>query len=153
MGTSGSVDRLALLRRRLLASFVHQGGPDVRLLSGDQLLITRNLVRNPALGRRGKTETYAPGADGYQIHVACRSAAAHAVAVATSQRITGPTGQPADWDADTMRLRVWETRLCPEWTLTTGRKEILTVHVGCGSPRVLDEVNTILAEIEAVLLA
>lgn len=150
---SGSADRLALLRQRLLASFIRNDEPDVRLLSGDQLLITRNLMRNPAPGRRGKTETYTPGDDGYQIHVACRSAEAHAVAVATSQRITGPARQPSSWDTSTMRLRVQEADLRPEWRLTNGRKEIITVHVGCGSPRVLDEVNTILAEIEAVLLA
>ncbi|MEC4018802.1 hypothetical protein [Streptomyces sp. H27-D2] len=149
---SGGAELLALLRRRLLASFGVEGRPDVRVLSDDQLLVSRNLVRNPSLGRRGKAETYVPGADGYRIHVARRSAEAHAATAALSQRITGPAGRPPDGDARTVRLRVDRDDLCPEWTLTDSRGAIVTVHAVCGSPRVLEEVNAILGEIEAVLL-
>lgn len=142
-------DRMALLYRRLLKT---AAAADVRLLSGDQVLVSRNMVPNPALKRDGKAATYVPGAKGYQVHVACRSAEEHAELAALSQQITGPSSRPVAWDRRTMRLRVDPAEAARDWVLSNGRGEIVTVHADPGSPRVIDEVNAVLSEVEAVLL-
>lgn len=142
-------DRMDLLHRRLLKT---AAVADVRLLSGDQVLVSRSLVRNPALKRDGKAATYVPGANGYQVHVACRPAEEQAERAALSQRMTGPSSRPVAWDRSTMRLRLEPAETSRDWLLSNDRGEIVTVHAAAGSPQVIDEVNAVLSEVEAVLL-
>jgi hypothetical protein len=142
-------DRLTQLSQRLREI---TAGADVRVLSGDQVLVSWNLVPNPAMERGGKAATYSPGNDGYEVHVACRSATEHAEQAALSQRMTGPSTRPVEWDSRTMRLRVAADGMSRDWLLRNESGEIVTVHVAAGSIQVLDEVNSVLAEVEGVLL-
>jgi len=144
-------ERMALLHRRLQGSPAGTSGADVRLISGDQVLVSRNMVRNPALERGGKTSTYVPGPGGYQVYVACRPGEAHDAMAAVSQRMTGPGG-PVAWDGRTMRLRLGPADTSRDWLLGNSRGEVVTVHASVGSPSVLGEVNAILCDVEAVLL-
>jgi hypothetical protein len=134
-------ERLETLRRQL-------AGQDARVLSGDQLLVTRDLV--PVPEQAGKANTYVPGVHGYQVHVACRSEPDYWAAEALSQRLTG--AEPSDWDPDTMRLAVDAADLSPLWIARNQRGEIVMVRVLCGSDRVIGAVNLVLAQVEGVLL-
>ena len=109
-------------------------GADIRLISGDQVLTSRNMVRDPALDRDGKTSTYIPGADGYQVYVACRPAEAHDALAAVSQRMTGPSGGPVAWDGRSMRLRLDPAGASRDWLLRNSRGEIVTVHAAGSAP-------------------
>jgi hypothetical protein len=140
--------RLAWLADRLIRAI--PDGPQVRLVADDQLFVSRQLVRRRPMP--GKSPSYSPGTAGYQIYVACRTPAEHAAATGLSQRAVPRSAAPVLWDARTTRLRTNPTGLHSDWTLLNGRGEIVTVRADCGSPRVVDEVNTILAEIEGVLL-
>jgi hypothetical protein len=142
-------DRTAVLYRRLRET---AAGADVRLVGGDQVLVSRNMARNPAFERGGKTSTYVPGPDGYEVYAACRPAEVHDALAATSQRMTGPSAGPAAWDSRTMRLRLDPPGTSGDWLVRNRWGEVVTVHAGAGSPRVLDEVNAVLSEVEAVLL-
>ncbi|SRR6266516_5285068 len=142
-------DRMALLYQRLRHT---AAGADVRLLAGDQVLVSRNLVRNPAFERDGKSATYVPGPDGYQVYVARRPAEAHTQQAALSQRMTGPASGPVAWDGRTMRLRVDPPATSGDWLLRDDRGEIVAVSAAAGSAQVLDEVNAVLSEVEAVVL-
>jgi hypothetical protein len=141
--------RLAGLAERLTR--VVPAGARVRLPADDQLVVTRQLVRG-GLPRIGKWRRYTPAADGYQVYVSCRVPADQAAMDALSQRTVFRSASPPRWDPHTMRLRVEPSDLSPEWGAGNGRGEVVIVLVQCGSPRVLDEVNRVLVEIEAVLL-
>jgi hypothetical protein len=147
-----ALEQLALLQRQLQGTPAAAAGADIRLVAGDQVLVSRNMVRNPALDRGGKTSTYVPGRDGYQVYVACRPAEAHDALAAVSQRMTGPSGGPVAWDGRTMRLRLGPADTSRDWLLGNSRGEVVTVHAAVGSPSVLGEVNAILSDVEAVLL-
>ncbi|MGW8374959.1 hypothetical protein [Streptomyces sp. ODS28] len=148
-GAGGGSALLELLRRRLTALFPAQGpgaeGPDIALLGGDQLLVTRGLVAVPA--GEGKAETYRPGVDGYQVYVAHRGPAA---APTGAQRFTAPGERVA---ADPRTVRLWMRAGDPAaaWALDDGRGAVLTVRVHCGPGRAAGEVNAVLREIEAVM--
>ena len=142
-------DRMTELSRRLREI---TAGADIRVLSGDQLMVSRNLVPNPAFERDGKAASYLPGSAGYEVYVVCRPAAEHTESAALSQRMTGPSFQPVGWDSRTMRLRVDPDRLARSWLLRNELGEVVTVDATAGSVQVLDEVNAVLAEVEGVLL-
>jgi hypothetical protein len=139
-------ERLETLRQRLTGP-----GRDVRTLSRDQLLVTRDLVAVPA--EAGKAPTYVPGPHGYQVHVACRPDEEHREIESRSQRLTGPLAGPGDWDPATDRLAVAGSDLHPQWTVRNTRGEVVTVRVHCGSDQVRGEVDAVLAHVEAVLLS
>ncbi len=139
-------ERLETLRQLAVGA---TGGADVRVLSGDQLLVTHGLVRAP--DQAGKAPTYVPGPLGYQVHVSCRPEGEHRAVQASAQRLTGPTDLPGDWDPETMRLVV-AADLNPQWTIRNPRGEVVTVRARCGSGQVRGEVDAVLAQVEAVLL-
>jgi hypothetical protein len=141
--------RMELLRRRLRNT---AADADVQLLAENQILVTRNLIRNPAFEKDGKSATYLPGPDGYQVYIACRPPTTHARLAAHYQRMTGPSHEPAAWDAQTMRLRLDPPATSGGWAVRDDHGEIVTVHADAGSAEVLDDVNTVLSEVEAVLL-
>ncbi len=141
--------RMALLERRLRHTVA---GADVRLLAEDQLVVSRNLTRDPNLERDGKSATYRPAPDGYQVYVSWRPPAAHARQAALSQRMTGPSHVPVAWDGRTMRLRLDPATTSGEWLVADDRGGIVRVVAEAGSVQVLDEVNAVLNEVEAVLL-
>lgn len=147
MSSQPVADRMTQLSRRVREV---TPGADVRVLSGDQLLVSLNLIPNPAMEREGKAATYTPGDDGYQVHVACRPAAEHDVQAALSQRMTGPGALPVVWDSRSMQLRVND--LTRRWLVSNELGEIVTVEVAAGSVQVLDEVNAVLTEVQGVLL-
>jgi hypothetical protein len=142
-------DRMAMLYRRLRET---AAGADVRLLSGDQVLASRDMRPNPAGRGGGKAETYVPGPDGYEVYVAGRPAGREGELAALSQRMTGPPAGPPAWDGRIMRLRVDPGEMSGDWQVGDGRGGVVTVHATSGSARVLDDVNAILSEVEAVLL-
>jgi hypothetical protein len=144
-----AADRMALLYRRLRE---RAAGADVRLLSGDQVLASRDMRPNPAGRSGGKAGTYVPGPDGYEVYVACRPADREAELAALSQRMTGPPSGPPLWDGRIMRLRVDPGELSGDWQVGDRRGGVVTVHATAGSDRVLDDVNAILSDVEAVLL-
>jgi hypothetical protein len=141
--------RMTLLQRRLRHT---AAGADVRLLAEDQVVVSRNLTRDPNFERDGKSPTYRPGRDGYQVYVSWRPAAAHARQAALSQRMTGPSSGPVAWDGRTMRLRLDPATTSGEWLVGDNAGGIVTVIADAGSVQVLDEVNAVLNEVEAVLL-
>ncbi|GIH14149.1 hypothetical protein [Rugosimonospora africana] len=141
--------RLTGLARRLERAV--PGGARVSLPADDQLVVSRNMLRG-GFPRIGKWRRHVPRSGGYQVYVSCRLPTDQAAMDALSQRTTFGA-PPARWDRHTMRLRAAESELNPQWRVLNGRTEVVTVLVVCGSAQVLDEVNRILAEIEAVLLA
>jgi hypothetical protein len=149
---TGEPHSLAALARRLERALRGVPASQVRLLPEGQLLVTRGLVPNPAMGRRAKAESSVPGPAGYDLYVACRSPQEQADLAATSQRMSGPTSRPAAWDPDTSRLRLEGGARSGHWQVLIPTGEVLTVDVRCGSPQVAAEVNRLLAEIEAVML-
>jgi hypothetical protein len=144
---------LAALARRLERGFRHGRSPEIRLLPENQMLVVKGLVPSPAAGRRGKAESSAPGPGGYEIYVVCRPPEEHAALAATSQRPSGPASGPVLWDPGAMSLRLGEDARGGHWQVLTPAGGVLTVHARCGSPAVVAEVNRLLSEIEAVLLA
>ena len=147
-----TVGRLTNLQRRLVKLFKGNRVPDIRLLPDNQMLIDKNMIPNPALQQGGKSESHVPGEEGYQIYVAYRSPAESEAAMLTSQRMYGPSVQPIVWDAKSMVLHAGKTSLKLEWRLLNAEGQVVTIYVDCGSSRVVDEVNAILAEVQAVLL-
>ena len=149
---SEPVNRLTRLHGRLAQAFRAEGEPEVRLLEDTQMLISKDLTPNSAR-ERGKAASFVPGPDGYQVYVSCRSEADYWATVSTSQRITGPSEVPAYWHATAIQLEVSASSLDREWRLLNDEGRVVTVHATCGSGRVVDEVNLILAEIAAALLS
>jgi hypothetical protein len=148
-----TVSRFASLQRRLVKLFKRNRAPNIRLLPDHQMLIDKNIIPNPAFGRGGKSESYVPDVDGYQIYVAYRSPDEYAAATSTSQRMLGPSARPVAWDAGSMSLRVHQTSLKPEWHLLNAEGQIVTVKIDCGSSRVVEEVNAILVEAQVALFS
>lgn len=142
---------MELLYQRL-RSTVAGSGTDVQLLAEGQIVVSRNLIRNPAFERGGKSPTYVPGPDGYEVYIACRPAETHARQAAQSQLMTGPSHEPPAWDGGTMRLRLDQAATSGRWVVRNARGEVVTVSAGAGSAAVLDDVNTVLSDAEAVLL-
>jgi hypothetical protein len=147
-----ATNKLTRLQQRLVERFGTDVGLEVRLLPDHQMLISKNLVPNPALGQRGKTESFVPSLEGYEVYVSDRSMEDYWAKVSTSQRITGPSETPITWDV-AMPLEVSPTLLNPEWRLMSPAGRVVTINVKSGSERVVDEVNPILAEIAATLLS
>jgi hypothetical protein len=141
---------MELLYQRLRSTAADDA--DVRLLAEDQLLVSRNLIDTPDAARAGKSATRVPGPDGYEIYLARRPAEIHARQAGLSQRMTGPRDGPPVWDGRTMQLRLAPGETRGEWVVGDGRGGIVTVHAAAGSDQVLDAVNAILSQVEAVLL-
>jgi hypothetical protein len=145
-------NKLEKLQQQLARSFKGKDGPEVRLLPEGQMVIRKNMIPNPARERGGKAETFIPGVEGYQVYVAYRSQSAYTTAATTSQRMLGPTAQPVAWNANSMKLHVDRESLGGDWLILNREGRVMSVRVECGSERVLDEVNSILAQIAAILL-
>jgi hypothetical protein len=141
------------------------GGPEVRRLPEDQLLVARGLVDNPATHGGHKAAARVPGPGGYKVYVSRRTPAGHAERAGTGQRAgpwDAPPGPPADGSgppppppapADAggpPRVRPGE--LAMEWRGTARDGRIVQIRATCGSPEVVDEVNRILDAAAAVLL-
>ena len=141
------------LHRRLVADFGTDDEMDIRLLPDSQMLISKHLAPNPSRERGGKAESLAPSANGYQVYVSERSIEDYTASGATSQRGLGPAARPVYWDATTMELAVSGTDPSPEWRLVNPAGRVVTINVKSGSANVVDEVNSILAEVAAALLS
>jgi hypothetical protein len=146
-----ATQRMELLHERLRTT---AADADVRLLAEGQIVVSRNLIRNPDFERGGKSATYVPGPDGYEVYIACRPAETHARQAAQSQLMTGPSHEPPAWDSRTMRLRLDQTATSGRWVVRDARGEVVTVSAAAGSAAaaVLDDVNAVLSDAEAVLL-
>lgn len=146
-------NKLEKLHQQLVKSFKGKDGTEVRLLPEGQMMIRKNTIPNPALEQGGKVETFVPDTAGYQIYVAYRSPSAYATAAETSQRMLGSTAQPETWDANSMKLQVDRELLVRDWLILNREERVVSVSVKCGSERVRDEVNSILAQIAVILLS
>jgi hypothetical protein len=144
-------NKLKRLERKIARSFKRSERPEVALLPEGQMLISKNMIPNPAFEQGGKQESYVPASEGYEIYVACRSQEAYEAVATTGQRI-GLHSQPTPWKSDLMQLQVDRESLFQDWRILNRDKQVVSVSVHAGSERVLQEVNQILNAIAHVLL-
>lgn len=138
------VEALAERVRRITKA---SGGADIRILGGNQLLIRKNMIDNPAVRSLAKAPAHIPGNDGYECYVATylferRNAV-------PSQRMLPPEPKaPIVWQPGSMKLIMHPNVKEAEWEVLVRGHEVVTVRVRRGQNALLQEINRILSAIE-----
>jgi hypothetical protein len=120
---------------------------EINLLPEGQVIISKNIAPNP-VSADNKTPTVAPTDDGYMIHIRHASTDSK---LRPQQRRDHPA-TPIGSNEGGVTLQLDRHSISQNWELDLGGGHV-SIVVRCGSERVFDEVDIILAVVSRLLVS